>query len=175
MDADCCPMAQVRDKAVLVLSKWFRAQRSFEEDDHIKVWKALFYCMWMSDKRLVQEELADKIADFIHVFPTLEQAKLFLKTFYSTMHREWPVIDRLRLDKFYNLMRSMQREMFVLLAENKWNQGLVRDFNSIMSAGPLHVGCARRTTLAQRPLQGRPLPPLPSRVKLTSLYANSNA
>jgi ribosomal RNA-processing protein 1 len=30
-----------------------------------RIWKGLFYCYWMSDKPLVQEELAENIASMI--------------------------------------------------------------------------------------------------------------
>ena len=44
-----------RDKAVLVLGKWLSKQSHLTEDDHLKIWKALYYCFWMSDKPLVQK------------------------------------------------------------------------------------------------------------------------
>jgi ribosomal RNA-processing protein 1 len=31
----------------------------------LRLWKGLYYCYWMSDKPLVQEELADNIASII--------------------------------------------------------------------------------------------------------------
>jgi hypothetical protein len=46
---------RVRDKAVLVLANWLSKQSSLSEDDHLKIWKALYYCFWMSDKPPVQK------------------------------------------------------------------------------------------------------------------------
>ena len=31
----------------------------------LRIWKGLFYCLWMSDKPLVQEELAKNIAELL--------------------------------------------------------------------------------------------------------------
>lgn len=39
-------------------------------EDLLKLWKGLFYCMWMSDKPLVQEELARKLAGLVACFQT---------------------------------------------------------------------------------------------------------
>ena len=49
---------------------------SFAEDELMRLWKGLFYCMWMSDKPLVQEELAGKIADLTNSFTNPESGKL---------------------------------------------------------------------------------------------------
>ena len=51
----CVSDKKVRDKAVIVLSKWFAQQSSLSDDDHLKIWKALYYCFWMSDKPAVQK------------------------------------------------------------------------------------------------------------------------
>ena len=45
----------------------------------------------------------------------MKQTQRFIKAFYATMAREWGGIDRLRMDKFYNLIRCFQRETFVYL------------------------------------------------------------
>ena len=41
--------------------------------DHMRLWKALFYCYWMSDKGPVQRELAERLAALINVCPNQEQ------------------------------------------------------------------------------------------------------
>ena len=41
-----------------------------------------------------------------------------MTAFYATMAREWGGIDRLRMDKFYNLIRCFQRETFVYLVSS---------------------------------------------------------
>ena len=52
--------------------------------------------MWMSDKPVVQRELAEKISQLIHTHSSSENAIMFIKVFYSTMDREFTKIDRLR-------------------------------------------------------------------------------
>lgn len=52
--------------------------------------------MWMSDKPLIQHELARKLAALLHVLPSEEQRFLYMRAFFSTMNREWSGIDRYR-------------------------------------------------------------------------------
>ena len=51
----------VRDRGVKKLKAFLRKQQRLSELDCCKLWRGLFYCMWMSDKPLVQEELADQL------------------------------------------------------------------------------------------------------------------
>uniref|UniRef100_A0A8C6WCM3 Ribosomal RNA processing 1 n=1 Tax=Nannospalax galili TaxID=1026970 RepID=A0A8C6WCM3_NANGA len=95
-----------RDRAVRKLRKYITARTQqaaggFTHDELLKIWKGLFYCMWMQDKPLLQEELGRTISQLTHAFQTTEAQHLFLRAFWQTMIREWVGIDRLRLDKFY--------------------------------------------------------------------------
>lgn len=51
----------------------------FNEEELLRIWKGLYYCMWMSDKMIVQEDLADKLSEMMHCFKTPEQGKVELK------------------------------------------------------------------------------------------------
>ncbi|NWW13942.1 RRP1B protein, partial [Oreocharis arfaki] len=97
----------------------------FSQEELLKIWKGLFYCMWMQDKPLLQEELAANISQLIHVFQNTEARQLFVQTFWQTMNREWNGIDNLRLDKYYMLMRLILRQSFEVLKRNEWDEGLV--------------------------------------------------
>ena len=46
--------------------------------DMLRLWKGLHYCFWMSDKPLVQEELAENISNIVHCFDC-EKALLYLE------------------------------------------------------------------------------------------------
>jgi ribosomal RNA-processing protein 1 len=56
---------RTRDKAVKKLKSWLSRQHSLTVLDNRKIWRGLFYAMWMSDKPLVQEELADELVCFL--------------------------------------------------------------------------------------------------------------
>uniref|UniRef100_A0A8C5T4U6 RRP1B protein n=1 Tax=Malurus cyaneus samueli TaxID=2593467 RepID=A0A8C5T4U6_9PASS len=97
---------RIRDRALKKLRGYIdvrtrRPAGGFSQEELLKIWKGLFYCMWMQDKPLLQEELAANISQLIHVFQNTEARHLFIQTFWQTMNREWNGIDNLRLDKYY--------------------------------------------------------------------------
>lgn len=72
----------------------------FTNNDFLRLWKGLYYCMWMSDKPLVQEELAEDLGSLIHCFPDIKVGIQFFRNFLETMCLEWFGIDQWRIDKF---------------------------------------------------------------------------
>ncbi|XP_054432343.1 ribosomal RNA processing protein 1 homolog A isoform X2 [Pteronotus mesoamericanus] len=133
----------IRDRAVRKLRKYIvaRTQRpagGFTHDELLKVWKGLFYCMWMQDKPLLQEELGRTISQLIHAFQTAEAQHLFLQTFWQTMNREWTGIDRLRLDKFYMLMRLVLKESFTALRMRGWEERQIGQLLELLTTEILH-------------------------------------
>ncbi|XP_068821645.1 ribosomal RNA processing protein 1 homolog A isoform X2 [Capricornis sumatraensis] len=132
-----------RDRAVRKLRKYIvartqRAEGGFTHDELLKVWKGLFYCMWMQDKPLLQEELGRTISQLVHAFQTTEAQHLFLQTFWQTMNREWPGIDRLRLDKFYMLMRMVLREALTALQTQGWDERQTEQLLELLTTEILH-------------------------------------
>ncbi|XP_036301580.1 ribosomal RNA processing protein 1 homolog A isoform X2 [Pipistrellus kuhlii] len=132
-----------RDRAVRKLRKYIvartqRAAGGFTHDELLKVWKGLFYCMWMQDKPLLQEELGRTISQLVHAFQTTEAQHLFLQTFWQTMNREWTGIDRLRLDKFYMLMRMVLKESFKALRMRAWEERQIEQLLELLTTEILH-------------------------------------
>ncbi|XP_048202120.1 ribosomal RNA processing protein 1 homolog A [Perognathus longimembris pacificus] len=132
-----------RDRAVRKLRKYIvartqRAAGGFTHDELLKIWKGLFYCLWMQDKPLLQEELGRTIAQLIHAFQTTEARHLFLQAFWQTMNREWAGIDRLRLDKFYMLMRMVLNESFKAVKSGGWEERLVEQLLDLLTTEILH-------------------------------------
>jgi ribosomal RNA-processing protein 1 len=81
--------------------------------DVLKLWKGLFYALWMCDRPLPQQALAQDLADLIYVLPDRPDGQeevvvvAWLRGFWATMAREWTGIDVLRLDKFLLLVRRV--------------------------------------------------------------------
>ncbi|XP_012882810.1 PREDICTED: ribosomal RNA processing protein 1 homolog A [Dipodomys ordii] len=120
------------------MGKNCRLAGGFTHDELLKIWKGLFYCMWMQDKPLLQEELGKTIAQLIHAFQTTEARHLFLQAFWQTMNREWAGIDRLRLDKFYMLMRMVLNESFKAVKSGGWEERLVEQLLDLLTTEILH-------------------------------------
>ncbi|XP_058249039.1 ribosomal RNA processing protein 1 homolog B-like isoform X2 [Hemibagrus wyckioides] len=123
----------IRTKALKTLRKYFnlRSQKiegGFTSEDLLKIWKGLFYCLWMQDKPLLQEEISHKISSLIHSFHTTDTQLLYFTTFLQTVKREWNGIDRLRMDKFYQLVRFVFRQAFEVLKRREWDASLVNQF-----------------------------------------------
>ncbi|KAM4702393.1 ribosomal RNA processing protein 1 homolog B-like [Discoglossus pictus] len=128
---------KIRDRAVKKLRAYLRARSleesgGFTEVEFTKIWKGLFYCLWMQDKPLLQEELSQTISQLIHFLHTRDTQDLFLRTFWQTLSREWNGIDRLRMDKFFTLSRFILRQSIELLKKENWEESLVGEFLSLL-------------------------------------------
>ncbi|KAL1268727.1 hypothetical protein QQF64_034090 [Cirrhinus molitorella] len=137
----------IRNRALVKLRKYINARSErpeggFSEEELLKIWKGLFYCMWMQDKPMLQEELSTKISGLLRSFRTVDNQFLYFKTFLQTMKREWNGIDRLRMDKFYQLVRFVFREVFDVLKSHKWESSLVSEFLQLFSAQLLQSSSA---------------------------------
>jgi len=59
-------------------------------------------------------------------------ASLFVRTFFRTVLREWSLMDKYRIDKFYSLLRDMLNVVYQYMAQRHWNLGIIRLFNDAM-------------------------------------------
>jgi len=136
---------KVRDKCLAKIKNYITSRTAtendaFSEEDLIKLWKGLHYCMWMCDKAIIQEELNERICNLIDCFNSNDkQVMMFVKVYFLTIVREWNGIDKWRMDKFMMMMRSMLRKTLAYLGSRKWDTTLVKQFNKIMLAYPLNI------------------------------------
>lgn len=152
---------RIRDRAIRSLSAFLL--RSAQQDglamsslELAKLWKGIFYCFWMSDKPLVQQALAQELADLVlqvagqsaDAEASLDEDKAkaraltaldFYRGFWTTMHAEWLGIDKFRVNKYYLLMRRVLHAGLVLLQTHAWDEALVHRFVTVMRGrdGPL--------------------------------------
>uniref|UniRef100_I3J928 Ribosomal RNA processing protein 1 homolog A n=1 Tax=Oreochromis niloticus TaxID=8128 RepID=I3J928_ORENI len=135
----------VRTRAMKKLRKYvsLRSQKGeFSGEELLKLWKGLFYCLWMQDKPLLQEELSRKISTLIHSFTSTQQQLSYLRSFLQTMKREWTGIDRLRMDKFFQLVRFVFRQTFEVLRRRSWDSSAVSQFLELLTAQLLQSDAA---------------------------------
>ncbi|XP_028348494.1 ribosomal RNA processing protein 1 homolog B isoform X2 [Physeter macrocephalus] len=133
----------IRDRAVKKLRQYIsvKTQREtggFSQEELLKIWKGLFYCMWVQNEPLLQEELANTISQLIHVVNNSEAQHLFIQTFWQTVNREWPDIDGLRLDKYHMLIRLVLRQSFEVLKRNGWEESRIKLFLDVLMKEILH-------------------------------------
>mmetsp|Transcript_23927 Transcript_23927/g.35125 ORF Transcript_23927/g.35125 Transcript_23927/m.35125 type:complete len:563 (+) Transcript_23927:79-1767(+) len=128
------PDKTVRDKTVNELKKYLSSLKDITDIDMLKLWKALFYCLWLADKGIVQLELSETLANLIHSFSKASLAyDKYLTMFFRTMMREWHHLDQYRLNKFYSLIRFMIRQALIRLRDAKWNKKQVTMFVEALS------------------------------------------
>ncbi|KTW26323.1 hypothetical protein T552_02809 [Pneumocystis carinii B80] len=111
--------------------------RPLEYLELLKLWKGLYYCMWMCDRPLAQQKLANDIGDLILKCPS-DSSLLFLKAFWETICREWNSIDSLRLDKFYLLIRKNIEGGFRLCMSSNWSEEIVNKYVLLLQDIPLN-------------------------------------
>mmetsp|Transcript_59227 Transcript_59227/g.118854 ORF Transcript_59227/g.118854 Transcript_59227/m.118854 type:complete len:460 (+) Transcript_59227:143-1522(+) len=117
-----------RKQAIAGLQAWLRGRSAaspqgvLPELELRKLWRGLFFCMWLADKAPVQNELAQKIAGLVHCFKNAQGVHSWLLICGMTIRGEWGRLDKYRLDKFYILLRIVVRESFVWLRNVSWDE-----------------------------------------------------
>lgn len=82
-------------------------------NDGLKLWKGLYYALWMTDRPLPQQALATELANLL--FSVRPAAAIpWLQAFWAVMGLEWTSIDVLRMEKFLLLVRR------VFAAQIRW-------------------------------------------------------
>ncbi|CBX92342.1 similar to nucleolar protein NOP52 variant [Plenodomus lingam JN3] len=127
---------KIRDHALNSLKTYLGAQSEISELDLLKLWKGLFYCLWMQDKPVLQQRLSRDLASLV---PTLRTPVVlpFLRAFFLTIAREWKQIEALRLDKYLYLIRQYINASFTFLSRNNWEKSLVTQWNAVVEETPL--------------------------------------
>jgi len=130
-----------REAALSSLRNYLSSHRStpFSPLDLLKLWKGLFYCMWMADKPLPQQRLAVDLAGLVDILPE-ESVLPWLDTFWKTMAREWRGIDVLRMNKFLLLVRVYLGAGFRWCGSNGWKDtSRVERYLDILRETPLNA------------------------------------
>ncbi|KAK9448602.1 nucleolar protein,Nop52-domain-containing protein, partial [Limtongia smithiae] len=109
---------------------------ALSELDLMKIWKGLYYTMWMTDRPRAQQAMAESLANLVRV----AQASVvipFIAAFWRTICRDWASIDVLRVDKFYLLMRMYVRAVFERLAVMDWDVKMISRYADVLATYPL--------------------------------------
>lgn len=109
----------VRDRGFRTLQAWLSKNTDLERLDYLKLWKGLYFAMWMADKRLVQQDLAVKIALLLNDIPREKQG-MWVDTFWETMHESWEKLDIHRVNKYMLFVRIVVAEVFKALRVRGW-------------------------------------------------------
>lgn len=93
---------EVRDASLESLRTWLSENSKSLADTEIdRLWKALFYCVWMADKRPIITATIACIVDLTDIV-----GWNFLHGLFRCLVREWFGIDKHRVDKYYELVNA---------------------------------------------------------------------
>ena len=86
----------------------------------------------MSDKPLVQEELAESISGMIKSFQSNQDSLGFFQAFAKTFQREWFGVDRWRMDKTMMFVRRFLRQSLKQIANADWEESLLESYVEVI-------------------------------------------
>jgi ribosomal RNA-processing protein 1 len=119
------PDKAVRDKtlqslqAVLSNNKTISNTSLFGDKEALKLWKALYYSLWLADKASVQQELCESLVDMLDGMTHSAQLS-YLHAALRTILREWTLLDQYRINKFYSLLRLLLRKVFTIFQHQRF-------------------------------------------------------
>ncbi|KAF2276199.1 uncharacterized protein EI97DRAFT_433603 [Westerdykella ornata] len=130
---------KTRDQALSSLRTYLSNRASIPTLDLLKLWKGLFYCLWMQDKPLHQQRLARDLASLVDILHA-DVVLPFLDCFWKTMAREWVNIEALRMDKYLFLIRQELNASWRYLSRNRWgDKEKVEKYMRILEETPLNA------------------------------------
>jgi len=124
----------VRDRGFKTLKSWLEKHPELDRLDYLKIWKGLYFGMWMSDKRHVQQELAVHMAFLINIIPAKKQF-VWLDTFWEIVQEGWEKLDKWRMNKYLLLVRIVMAEAFKSLRIGGWDLQQVKAMASTYTRG----------------------------------------
>eukprot|EP01038_Epipyxis_sp_PR26KG_P004610 gene4610-6487_t len=130
------PDGAKRAATLKTLKRTVQLNVSMNELEMLKLWKALYYCVWLADKVDVQQELSIALCDLVDSFSSFDLVQLYFRVFFKTILREWSFLDQYRVEKFYLLVRYMTNKLFTISFKQKWTN--VNDILSILTDEILH-------------------------------------
>ncbi|KAK1998131.1 nucleolar protein,Nop52 [Colletotrichum falcatum] len=95
---------KIRTQALTSLQTFLGSHRALSRLDALKLWKGLFYAMWMCDRPVPQQNLAAELASLTACLRD-DDVPSWLSAFWETVARQWTDIDVLRMEKFLLLVR----------------------------------------------------------------------
>lgn len=124
---------KVREKGFKIVLKWLKKNaETLDAMEMMKMWKSLWYAFWMSDKPLVQQELAVNLALTMNAMPE-DKWPLWIAAFWETMQSSWEKIDRHRMNKYLLLMRCFLAETLHFVRIRKWSHELIEEMNEMLT------------------------------------------
>eukprot|EP01031_Cornospumella_fuschlensis_P027275 gene27275-32946_t len=121
------PDASTRKKTFSTLERFLerdKAVASYKSKNFLRLWKILYYTLWLTDKIHIQQEMVESLVGLLDKLK-LPQQVMFFEAFFHILLKEWNFLDQYRMNKFYVLIRAMIYKLFSLMAKGKWQLSIV--------------------------------------------------
>lgn len=105
----------------------------------MKLWKGLYFGVWMADKRPVQQELAVNVALLLEDIPREKQI-MWMDCFWETMQAAWENLDKHRIGKYLLFIRIVVAESFKVMRVAGWPAAEMSSLGHVFTrAMPIHA------------------------------------
>lgn len=131
-----------RSQALRGISKLFKQTKQQAEDlKLLKICKALYYMLWMTDKPINVRSMAVSVVELQEKFPQRKNRFSFFLCLFRSLSMEWPSLDKNRLDKMLLFVRITVASLLELLNDGKWDEQELLEFSNIVldSQGIFHT------------------------------------
>ncbi|KAF7548493.1 hypothetical protein G7Z17_g7021 [Cylindrodendrum hubeiense] len=129
---------KLRTAALESLQTFLASRSSLSEADAQKLWKGLFYALWMTDRPIPQQRLATDLAGLLfQLQPAC--AIPWLRGFWAVVGIQWTGIDVLRLEKFLLLVRRVFASHIRLAREHEYTGETVDAIVAVLADYPFEA------------------------------------
>lgn len=131
---------ETRDEALESLETYISHNITrFSKLDLQKLWKGVYYAVWLCDGGENQDHLTSQIGSIINkTHYKLADWIRINDTFWDIIIKEWENIDQWRMDKYYLLIRRVLNHNFKYLHNKNWDNKAIKQFNTMMLK-PLNI------------------------------------
>lgn len=131
--------AATRLAAFTALRNFLKSKSSSKLDllEMEKLWKGLYFSMWYCDKPIPQQNLAGNLGKLFSEVVPEQKLQEFHEAFWVIVAKEWPTLDKWRLDKFLMLLRRVLRHLLFRLEAHGWPDAEVQSFLDVLKKYPL--------------------------------------
>lgn len=125
---------ETREEAIDSVDKYILINgEKLSQMDVQKLWKGLYYSMWLCDGGENQVNLSENLARiFNNSQVKVDDWVKYNEAFWTVIIKEWSSIDQWRMDKYYLLIRRFLRANFKYLRNHNWDKKYIEKFNKFM-------------------------------------------
>lgn len=125
---------ETREEAIDSIDKYILINGGkLSQMDVQKLWKGLYYSMWLCDGGENQVNLSENLARIFNSSQVkVDDWVKYNDAFWAVIIKEWSNIDQWRMDKYYLLIRRFLRANFKYLRNNNWDKKYIEKFNKFM-------------------------------------------